>query len=87
MLHNVQVPSTWRGGGVAGEKVINIMPDGIRPSDVYNEVEGVGIAEKLSGGTASAEREKKVEEMASCQFTVDEERPCGAKEWPVLWAD
>ena len=58
LCHNDQVSGTWGGGGVAGEKVIHIVPDRIRPSVVHNEIEGVSIAEKLSGCTASAEREE-----------------------------
>ena len=33
---------------------------------------------KLSGHTASAEWEKKIDKIASRQFTIDENMPCGA---------
>lgn len=62
------ISSTWRVGRVAGEKVIHLVPDGSRPSAVHNKVEGIGKAAKLSAGIAS---EKKVEEIVSCQFTVE----------------
>ena len=47
---------------------------------MHSEIEGVSIAEKLRGCTASAEREEEVNKIAGCQFTIDVDWPGGAEE-------